>query len=107
MFLKLRLVQLEPSGEEVKGVIVSVATEGKYQFVSRHFDPWQGVPEDPVTGSTHTLLAPYWGERLGLRTMVARQCSRRGGDLLLNIREDGRLDVEGEAVVVFSGTITI
>ena len=47
------------------------------------------------------------GSRVPRRTMVARQCSRRGGDLLLNIREDGRLDVEGEAVVVFSGTITI
>ena len=62
----------------VKGVILTVKGDSKYDFYSRHFDPWQGVPEDPVTGSTLIVLAPCWGERLGKETMVARQSPERG-----------------------------
>ena len=73
---------LDTSGR-VKGVILTVKGDSKYDFYLRHFDPWQGVQEDPVTGSTHTVMAPYWGERLGKETMVARQCSERGGEMEL------------------------
>ena len=50
-------------------------------FVSRYFAPSYGIPEDPVTGSTHCSLAPYWGERLGKTSLHARQVSQRGGHL--------------------------
>lgn len=80
---------LETSGG-VKGVILTVKGDSEFDFYSQHFDPWQGVPEDPVTGSTHTVMAPYWGERLRKDKMVARQCSRRGGEMGLLMRKDER-----------------
>jgi predicted PhzF superfamily epimerase YddE/YHI9 len=55
---------------------------GGYDFVSRFFAPDKGVPEDPVTGSAHCALTPYWAKRLGKTTMKARQASPRGGDLV-------------------------
>ena len=67
-----------------------------------------GIPEDPVTGSAHTVLAPYWGSELGLTSLVARQCSPRGGDLHLNILPaSSRLLIAGEAVVVITGAINL
>ncbi|HEX9158923.1 MAG TPA: PhzF family phenazine biosynthesis protein, partial [Rhizomicrobium sp.] len=53
-----------------------------YDFVSRYFAPHHGVPEDPVTGSAHCALTPFWAGRLGKKTMRARQISPRGGELL-------------------------
>ena len=62
-------------------VSVTARGEGKYDFVSRFFSPGVSVPEDPVTGSAHTMLIPYWSEKLGKTTMFARQVSARGGDV--------------------------
>jgi len=92
----------------VKGVILTVLdlTE-KYNFLSRYFAPWNGIPEDPVTGSAHTVLAPYWSTVTGLRTMSARQCSPRGGNLHLCLLDNGRLEVGGQAVVVMEGIINV
>jgi len=62
----------------VKGVILTAMDPtGKYHFLSRYFAPWNGIPEDPVTGSAHTVLAPYWRTETGLKNMSARQCSPR------------------------------
>ena len=66
-----------------------------------------GIPEDPVTGSAHTVLAPYWGSELGLTSLAARQCSTRGGDLHLTILPGSRLNLAGEAVVVITGVISL
>ena len=55
--------------------------DGEYDFVSRFFSPGEAVWEDPVTGSAHTMLIPYWGEKLGKTQMLARQVSARGGDI--------------------------
>ena len=66
-----------------------------------------GIPEDPVTGSAHTVLAPYWGSELGLTSLTARQCSPRGGDLHLTIIQGSRLHLAGEAVVVVTGVINL
>lgn len=59
-----------------------------------------------LLGSTHTLLGPYWSEELGKKEMRAFQCSRRGGELDINLRPDGRVDIKGGAVIVLEGTLT-
>jgi predicted PhzF superfamily epimerase YddE/YHI9 len=65
---------------DAHGVIVT-APGDDCDFVSRYFAPRVGVPEDPVTGSTHCALVPYWSKRLGRRILRARQLSKRGGEL--------------------------
>eukprot|EP01135_Chromosphaera_perkinsii_P011119 Nk52_evm28s2340 gene=Nk52_evmTU28s2340 len=101
------LQQLEQSGQ-VTGVIVTVRGEenGKYCFYSRYFAPWNGIPEDPVTGSAHTVLAPYWGQALKNSNMQARQCSKRGGDLSISLKEEDRkILVAGSATIVLEGRV--
>lgn len=103
--------------DKLKGVIVTLRGSSSngcqdqkgqtYDFVSRYFAPWVGIPEDPVTGSAHTVLAPFWSSVLGKQQMYARQCSQRGGDLFLMNREDGRIDVAGPSVVVLEGKLSI
>jgi len=90
----------------VKGVIVTVRGNEDYDFISRYFAPWVGIPEDPVTGSAHTVLTPYWADILNRPNLHARQCSRRGGDLHLTLG-CGRVRVAGEAVIVLDGNINI
>ncbi len=68
-----------------RGVIITAPGED-VDFVSRYFAPQCGIPEDPVTGSAHTTLAPYWSKRLGKTKMTARQLSKRGGSLVCEIR---------------------
>ncbi|QKE63974.1 PhzF family phenazine biosynthesis protein [Aquipseudomonas campi] len=85
------------------GVIVTAAGL-KHDFVSRYFAPAIGIDEDPVTGSTHCLLIPYWAERLGKTELSAFQCSARGGEL--HCRLDGeRVKIAGQAVLVSKGTL--
>lgn len=76
-------------------VSVTSAGDGEYDFVSRFFSPGEAVWEDPVTGSAHTMLIPYWGAKLGKTQMLARQVSARGGDI--------RCEWSGERVLM-SGT---
>lgn len=75
-------------------------------FVSRYFAPRVGVPEDPVTGSSHCTLAPHWGARLGKSTLRARQVSARGGELTCTLRGD-RVGLAGHAVLVIQGTMRL
>lgn len=88
-----------------RGVIVtSRAATPSYDFVSRFFAPATGIPEDPVTGSAHCCLTPYWCERLGKTEMVAYQASPRGG--LLRLRQAGdRVYLSGHAVTVLAGEL--
>jgi PhzF family phenazine biosynthesis protein len=88
-----------------RGVIVTAKGDEPYDFVSRYFAPWMGVDEDPVTGSAHTVLAPYWAAVLGKKVFRAYQASERGGELLLELSGD-RVLMTGEAVTVASGTLT-
>jgi predicted PhzF superfamily epimerase YddE/YHI9 len=82
--------------------IVTAPGEDEVDFVSRFFAPAQGVPEDPVTGSAHTTLVPYWAKRLTKTTLTARQLSRRGGRL--HCVENGeRVDIGGQAVTFLAG----
>ena len=75
-------------------------------FVSRFFAPKVGIPEDPVTGSAHCQLTPYWASRLGKTELVARQLSRRGGEIACRLRGD-RVLLEGRAVLFLEGSIDI
>jgi PhzF family phenazine biosynthesis protein len=85
---------------------VVTARGDRYDFVSRHFAPGAGIPEDSVTGSTHAALAPYWSEKLGKGTLFAYQCSRRGGRLECELR-DARVRIIGSAVTYLKGQIYV
>ena len=89
----------------VRGVILtSRAAGGRVDFVSRFFAPAVGVNEDPVTGSAHTVLVPYWSEKLGTNQMHAEQVSARGGTL--HLRQEGdRVLIGGQTVIVFRGEL--
>jgi PhzF family phenazine biosynthesis protein len=88
---------------QARGVIVT-ARGSSTDFVSRFFAPNVGVPEDPVTGSAHCALTPYWAERLGRTSMVGAQLSARGG--LVHVRLAGdRVHLAGHAVTVMSGNL--
>ncbi len=89
----------------VRGVIVTcAATTPGYDFISRFFAPRVGVPEDPVTGSAHCCLTPYWSEKLHKQSMLAFQASARGGELRLRLQDD-RVLISGQAVTVFQGEL--
>lgn len=86
---------------------VIVTAPGKdCDFVSRFFAPAKGVPEDPVTGSAHCTLTPFWSERLKKKRMFARQVSSRGGEL--HVEDCGaRVRISGNAVLYLEGAITV
>lgn len=87
-------------------VIVTAPGEGEVDFVSRFFAPRQGVGEDPVTGSAHCVLTPFWAKRLGRTTMVARQLSKRGGTLFVeNCGE--RVRIGGTVVPYLEGWVEV
>ena len=85
----------------VRGLIVS-AKSLDYDFVSRCFFPITGVDEDPVTGSAHTTLTPYWAKQLGKDSLLAKQVSSRGGELKC-VLEGDRVIIGGEAVTYLKG----
>jgi len=89
----------------VRGIVVTApASTPGYDFVSRFFAPASGIDEDPVTGSTHTALAPYWGARFGKSEMTGYQASARGG--VVRVRWNGdRVVLGGQAVTVLQGTL--
>jgi len=91
----------------VRGVMITsagAAGSGRYDFVSRFFAPGVGVDEDPVTGSAHCTLGPYWSERLGKSSFRAFQASARGGELRVEAVGD-RVRLGGRAVTVFRGQL--
>jgi predicted PhzF superfamily epimerase YddE/YHI9 len=86
---------------------VAVTAPGKdADFVSRYFAPSYGIPEDPVTGSTHCSLAPYWGKRLGKKELHARQVSARRGDLWCELSGE-RVMIKGKAVLTLEGSMSL
>jgi predicted PhzF superfamily epimerase YddE/YHI9 len=90
----------------VRGVIVTArSATPQYDFVSRFFAPWAGINEDPVTGSAHCCLGPYWRDRLGKSEFVAFQASARGGIVHVRVTED-RTFLGGRAVTVLRGEFT-
>ena len=95
-----RLARTEP-----EAVIVS-APGSDCDFVSRMFAPRVGIDEDPVTGSAHCVLAPFWSERLNRNPLTARQLSKRGGELLCEVKGD-RVRISGSAALYMHGTVVL
>jgi PhzF family phenazine biosynthesis protein len=89
---------------EARGVMVTARGDGEFDFISRFFAPKAGVPEDPVTGSAHCCLTPYWAEKLGKTEMLAYQASARGGVIKVALRGD-RVWLSGQAVTVLRGEL--
>ena len=88
----------------VRGVIATSRGAGEFDFVSRFFAPGSGIDEDPVTGSAHCALAPFWASRLGKTEMTAYQASARGG--VVKVRVDGsRVSLMGQAVTMLRGEL--
>lgn len=102
-----RLLEVDP-GDGVLGVAVTApgAKNADYDFVSRFFAPWVGVPEDPVTGVAHTALAPYWARQLDRPELVGRQMSAREGMVRVLV-EEGRVRLSGHAVTVARGEFLV
>jgi PhzF family phenazine biosynthesis protein len=91
----------------VRGVVVTaLAGKGDYDFVSRFFAPAVGVPEDPVTGSAHCALAPYWAARLGRTRLLGYQASARGGEVEVELQGE-RVLLRGSAVTVARGRLLV
>jgi len=86
--------------------VIATARGAKADFVSRVFVPKVGIPEDPVTGKAHCILAPYWSEVLERKTFFARQLSKRGGELWLRL-EGNRTKISGHAVLTVKGQVHI
>jgi PhzF family phenazine biosynthesis protein len=93
--------------ESLHPYVVTVTAPGRQvDFVSRYFKPSYGMPEDPVTGSAHCALTPYWAERLGRSTLHARQLSERGGELWCEMKGT-RVILKGHAVLTMKGTLEV
>lgn len=90
---------------DLRGTIIT-SRSGDYDFISRCFAPKYGIDEDPVTGSAHTELVPYWAEQLNKTKLTAKQVSQRGGELFCQL-EDERVSIAGYAVKYLQGEITI
>jgi predicted PhzF superfamily epimerase YddE/YHI9 len=87
-------------------IVTAVADPGRgYDFVSRLFAPNAGIPEDPVTGSSHTVLAPFWVDRLGRPSLVGFQASARSGLVGVELNGD-RVTIIGRAITVLDGVLT-
>ncbi|HXM65932.1 MAG TPA: PhzF family phenazine biosynthesis protein [Candidatus Acidoferrum sp.] len=94
------LEKLHPAG-------VAISAPGHdSDFVSRYFAPSYGIPEDPVTGSTHCSLAPYWSKRLAKTSLHALQLSERGGELWCEVQDD-RVIIQGNAVLTLRGELSL
>jgi predicted PhzF superfamily epimerase YddE/YHI9 len=90
----------------ITSLLVTASGEpgAEYDFVSRYFRPIDGIPEDPVTGSAHCLLGPYWGSLLGKSDLFAYQASRRGGSLIVRVR-GSRVELAGRAFTIVRGEL--
>ena len=90
---------------EMRGIIATAPSD-EYDFVSRFFAPREGIDEDPVTGSAHTMLIPYWAGELGKDKLVAKQISKRGGVLYCKNADD-RVEIAGNAQTYLTGEILV
>ena len=98
---------LYQSHDSINGVLVTAQSNNdKYDFYSRYFWPWSGTNEDPVTGGTHTFLAPYWGKRLNKSIMKSFQSSARTGFMEVELLTESSFLIKGQAVIVFDGIFT-
>jgi PhzF family phenazine biosynthesis protein len=105
-----QIAALKPDMRRISAIgargVIATAPGDDVDFVSRFFAPQSGIPEDPVTGSAHTTLAPYWVKRLGRDELTARQLSKRGGWLRCRVAGD-RVEISGQARAFMIGEIEI
>ncbi|ORX65930.1 phenazine biosynthesis PhzC/PhzF protein [Linderina pennispora] len=100
--------QVYAAGERLGLLLVIATAKGTSKdFHSRVFAPWAGVLEDPVCGSAHIVLAPFWEKRLDKKAFSVTQVSKRHGNLELNIVGDSQVQISGTAVTVLEGIITV
>jgi len=93
---------------DTRGVIVTApAEDGNIDFVYRFFAPAVGINEDPVTGSAHTMLVPYWAKRLDKKELAARQISERGGNLKCTLLDGNRVEISGQACTYMIAEIEV
>jgi PhzF family phenazine biosynthesis protein len=97
---------LEKSHTGINGVLITAQATDSYDFHSRYFWPWSGTNEDPVTGGTHTFLAPYWATRLRKNRLRSFQSSARTGFMNLQLQH-GKVIIEGKAVLVLEGNLLV
>lgn len=95
------------SDNSISGVLVTAASSDEYDFKSRYFWPWSGGNEDPVTGATHTFMAPYWTEKLNKKLLKSFQASKRSGFMEVELTKNEKILIRGHAVIVIKGTLTI
>ncbi len=96
------------SHKSISGVLVTARSEEEaYDFESRYFWPWSGTNEDPVTGGTHTFLAPYWSERLHLKRMTSYQCSERTGMMEVEVTNQDTVIIQSDAVIILEGEMRV
>ena len=103
-FEKMKEVVLD---YEIRGVMVTARGTNGTDFVSRFFAPWYGINEDPVTGSAHTILTPYWAKKLEKTEMKALQVSERGGELLVRKLDNTLVEIIGNYALVLEGKIIL
>ena len=104
-YLRSNLIRkIKPNFLNLQANVIATAAGVNVDFVSRFFAPMVGIDEDPVTGSAHCTLAPYWAERLGKSELTARQISKRGGNVRCNIEGD-RVVLTGECAFYMEGQI--
>ncbi|MGH9511721.1 MAG: PhzF family phenazine biosynthesis protein [Terriglobales bacterium] len=105
-----QILDISPNFQMLKTLhpfsVCVTAPGGESDFVSRYFVPSYGIPEDSVTGSTHSSLVPYWSKRLNKGKLHARQLSKRSGDLWCELKKD-RVTLKGKAVLYLTGSISI
>jgi PhzF family phenazine biosynthesis protein len=105
--------EIEPDATAIKEIdcfgVIATAPGASHDFVSRYFAPKAGVIEDPVTGSAHCSLAPFWAKRLGKRRLAAHQVSRRGGEMVCEVESiegGGTVRLIGKAVTYLEGELS-
>ncbi|MDK9712077.1 PhzF family phenazine biosynthesis protein [Acidaminobacter sp.] len=115
---ELTLSRIKPDFNKLRGIDLDFDLGGlcitcrssnpeDYDFASRYFNPWIGVDEDSITGSIHTVLALYWSRELEKKHLVAVQSSKRGGRLILDLLDDGTVEISGRAYVAIEGRIRL
>jgi len=115
---ELALSRIKPDFNKLRGIDLDFDLGGlcitcrssspeDYDFASRYFNPWIGVDEDSITGSIHTVLALYWSRELDKKHLVAVQSSKRGGRLILDLLDEGTVEISGRAYVAIEGRIRL
>ncbi|TRX47098.1 PhzF family phenazine biosynthesis protein [Fulvivirga sp. M361] len=98
--------QLKKSHHSINGVLVTATSQrDDFDFESRHFWPWSGTNEDPVTGATHTFLTKYWSSRLNKKKMRSFQCSERTGFMEVELISNDKMTIRSTAQIIFRGEL--